>query len=204
MKEKIRKLMGLALIMLVFATSIPVTATNNYLTAKKTNDINTKSWVDPNIYLTEKQLPLLQKAVANIDNQTVKEFVEKIICSLQEKKVVRSKDIRSIIESNNLLFRVKTGPIFSIGKGMPSIYPGDYFLWTFTLYLGPVIYGEIYAWDCVTIAGVLPPSFCKKDQQIYIVGFVGGFFVSQEDSYHGYPWYYSVIGVSCLTIIIPR
>ncbi|MFH1102071.1 MAG: hypothetical protein V1726_08580 [Methanobacteriota archaeon] len=202
MKEKIRKPIGLVLIMLVCTTSIPVAATNNYMTMKENNHVNTRLRVDSNIYLTEKHLPLFQKAVVQIANQTVKEFVEKIIQTLQENKVVTSKDIQSIIERSDLLFRVKTGPIFSNGMGWPDIYPGNNLLNSIMLYIGPIIIADINAGDCVTIAGVLPPYICNKNQQLYVVGFIGGCFRHVDPYRQVWLCYYSIIGLSCLTIIV--
>jgi hypothetical protein len=197
MNKKKQKIMSILLCMLVIATVLPVTsAINMSLVKENSKSTNIETSIDPNIHLTRAKLPLLQKALRQIDNPNVKQFVQEIISILSVRNIITSKDLHSIVDKLNLHLQVHTGILLSSGVGDVNCFPG--FQMSQIFYIGPVCVGS---WSGgFTRAGFF--GWCNDDQQQgWFIGFVG-FVKNRWVDAPGYPIdVHTIVGLSCLTII---
>ena len=100
MKKKIGAILCLMCVGLLL---LPATSAIGISKAGEINDASTNiSFVSSGIHLTKAKLPLLKKAVQNIDNPTVQQLLQEIIDVLSKKNIVTSIDIQHIIDAKVL------------------------------------------------------------------------------------------------------
>jgi hypothetical protein len=173
----------------MIATSLPVAIGMNIPRVKGGSETGDKEVsVDSNIYLTRGKLPLLQRAVTQIDNPEIKQFVQKIITELQGEDIVTSVDIQKIVDTLPFPVRIRTGPLLCYGPGVLQA------TWWFPR--GIVIGAVGWSSSGLTISGWLPrPTIVP--QTGFAIGFIG--LASEQGSRP--PWVY-ILGFSFLTIIL--
>jgi hypothetical protein len=185
------KIVSILLVSLVWSTILPSTIAINI----QKNE--TCESVDANIYLTREILPLLKKALNQLQNQQIQKLLQQMILILTNKELITSDDIREILNGFENCLNVRTGLLISVGSGEVLCFPGLY-LSALLFYCGPVLIGT---WD--------GKGFTRAGSSVYydcdgcFLGFLG--FIKYQYStmpMHSPPNDYRYIyGVSSLIII---
>jgi len=127
-------------IMVSDASSLNIVQKNDEKTFGSTLDEN---YVDPNIKITKKHLPILKASLKFIKKDEDKCFVEKIIDLVKKKGKVESSDIESIlIQQGEKKVDVYWGADVSGSAGYGSSASGFPFIWILTVmfWIGPSLY----------------------------------------------------------------
>ena len=122
-KKTLMKIESILLLALVFATILPVAEATNIMIVNNDNQTFDKDiYIDPNIFLTKAKLPLLKRSIKDIDNPNVKQFVQEVITTVNNKEYVNSNDIAEIAYNSNLRnIGIYTGWLESRGEGTAYI-----------------------------------------------------------------------------------
>ena len=118
MNKKICKiLILLCLTILVMPSSLAVdTLIKKQENIKSQNEV----YVDSDIHLSKRFIPLVKKGLSELKNQDYKMFLQELIEKLNQKNTVNSQDIMEIIETNNL----NISGVYSGSLGSDDLYFG--------------------------------------------------------------------------------
>ena len=92
-----------ALLMVSSATAINVVQTNKMKESFESESYDDKDdlYVDPNLHLTRNHLPILKRAIRNMEDDQYKEVVQRIIDLVERQGTVDSGDVRQIIDDTD-------------------------------------------------------------------------------------------------------
>jgi hypothetical protein len=142
-----KKIIGILIVMLLIGTGFSSTAFGKIISINKNQDF----YVDPNISISARMIPLLKIVISQIDDQVTCELLQKIIVSLKIKEKINSVEIKQIIKNDNLqIYGLYMGLYDGYGYSPIDdlcpifIFPG--FLWVASglTYKFPIIFG---AWN---------------------------------------------------------
>ena len=109
----------ITLLMISSATAININQIKNIKEKliQKNTEIEKEIYIDPNIELTNKQLPRLKLAVEKIEKPEYKELTQKIIQTIENKGIVKSGDLKNIlVELNMQNTEIYSGKIIGHGE----------------------------------------------------------------------------------------
>ena len=191
---------------------IVLTISSHYITriataVEQQQTIQNKPYIDPQLHLTKKHLPMLLITHVHIKNIQIKTFIAQIIKKIILQGSIEKQDIESIIKQQKLETEIKgiyflcwvrsDGIGYLITRGMLSLI----FMLLFEdfimdeVFLGPTAYVEWNSPRADTKIN-LRKLYDDDRQSGYIVGFIGYSYTAGI-----WPVIYSVIGMSLLVII---
>lgn len=109
----------ISLLMISSATAINVVQSNTTTTQKK--DV----YVEPNICLTKKYLPVLKRSEKQLQDPEYKKIVQQIVSLLEKNGKVTSDDVKNIVDSSNADIKAvyALGRINGGGTGLAWCFP---------------------------------------------------------------------------------
>ena len=191
---------------------IVLTISSHYITriataVEQQQTIQNKPYIDPQLHLTKKHLPMLLITHVHIKNIQIKTFIAQIIKKIILQGSIEKQDIESIIKQQKLETEIKgiyflcwvrsDGIGYLTTRGMLSLI----FMLLFEdfimdeVFLGPTAYVEWNSPRADTKIN-LRKLYDDDRQSGYIVGFIGYSYTAGI-----WPVIYSVIGMSLLAII---
>ncbi len=213
----IRKKYGLifgAVIVTVLLISSTTAINVVQLNVKESNDV----YVDPNIHLTRKHLPLLIRTERQIEDLDYKKIVQEIIDVIKNNMKADSYDIQEIIEDYDLdVSEVYAPALITTGgsdcAGFAFTIPGGLLLMAVTSLLS---FGGLYFQ--IGIGGIMSWEASKENSPHYGIhieingnsyttsheGFSIGFFGTISGHVQQHPWdddYFEMIGLALLVFI---
>lgn len=206
-----KQLISIMVCILVFVISVPVTgAIGGIKAANITIDEECDSiyevYIDPNIRLTRKHLPLLKIGNVMIDDLQIKEFTQKVIEVIESEGIANSGDIEEIMNDLDLDTKIKgiyfRCRLYSGGGGSADAYGILPFVismlpstFSFDSYLGQALFVDWSSSRAFTYING-EERHHKDHQKGYIFGFFGHVYCGGI-----WPVVYTVRGICTLVIV---
>jgi hypothetical protein len=188
-----------AVVLMVSSASAVSVVQSHY----KNNNVKDKPYVDPNICLTKKQLPLLKKAVTEIRDPTDQKIVRSIIDAIEEKGIVRQSEIKEIVSNLNAnILGIHCGFVHGNGDGDAFLIRGPIQLLIFFVEQA-ILLASYHALGIVVFWHSLDPvrvNLRVYNEETYgtIIGYLG------FEWSGGNPWngvFYGITGFGALIIV---
>lgn len=200
-KKKYWLVFGAATISILMMSS--VSAVSVIQSHYKNDNVKEKPYIDPNICMTKKQLPILKKAVTEIKNPTNQKIVQSIIDTIEKKGMVRQSEITEIVSNLDAnILGIHCGFVHGNGEGDAYLFRGPIQLLLFFIEQ-TILLASYHALGIVVFWHSLDPV--RVNLRVYneetngiIIGYLG-FEWSGGDPWDGV--FYGMTGFGALIIV---
>jgi len=206
---------AVVVVLLMVSSACAVSVVQESKAKNATENDSNEIYIDPNIYLTRKHLPLLKRSIRELDDDLIsKELLQHIIDVIEIKGEINSNEIRDIIQYSDVELAGVHGPgfIFGHGPGTAWGFPFTILRIAFRILTAPIP-SLIMGWEADNSqGGHVPPNSrdinVKLRSKVYdgnhrgfAIGYIGLAYIHLEIV--GVDWYeFDLAGIGLLFFVI--